>query len=65
MIPAADQIEMYRLMLLIRRLEERVAEIGAHARARGVEGERRAERGLRGERETRAQPVEARGRVAQ
>jgi pyruvate dehydrogenase E1 component alpha subunit len=35
MIPAADQIKMYRLMLLIRRLEERVAEMYSEQRIGG------------------------------
>lgn len=35
MIPAADQIKMYRLMLMIRRLEERVAEMYSEQRIGG------------------------------
>jgi pyruvate dehydrogenase E1 component alpha subunit len=35
MIPAADQVKMYRLMLLIRRLEERVAEMYSEQRIGG------------------------------
>ncbi len=35
MIPVADQIKMYRLMLLIRRLEERVAEMYSEQRIGG------------------------------